>query len=276
MRKLNIDIIENIITRCVQNVRNHLVENNISDDIVGYNPYGDASKKFDIEAEDALTDCIKENLKDVIILGEEKGIRSFGSKQLVIMIDPIDGSTNYESDIPWSAISIAVGISRNGRTSLRDTIFALLSEVSRDRIYIYRGGEVKIIGKKITRRKTPKRIVLGYFDSSRTFKALELYMHLHGNTKILRILGSASLDIISVAFGNAEIFIDTRGKLRNIDIVAALRIALALGAKAFIFGYKDPLDIPIDEVVKVNCIVGFNEEYLAKALEVVKQISVRD
>ncbi|MEM4040293.1 MAG: hypothetical protein QXM83_00580, partial [Ignisphaera sp.] len=132
---------------------------------------------------------------------------------------------------------------------------------------------VKAIGIDVKRRTDPKNIVLGYFDSYESFKALELYTKNCEGFKVLRILGSAALDIISVALGNAEVFIDVRGrKLRNIDIVAALRIALALGAKAYIPGYRDPLELPLDTTVKIDCIVGFNDAYLRKVLKVLEKI----
>lgn len=269
---ISVNAIEEPVLKCVQRVRQHLISNTVRDEEVGRNPYGDVSKYFDVEAEDMLVDCILNNVRDAVIISEERGVELHGNGRWVVMVDPIDGSTNYESDIPWSAISVVVGVNRGSGSRLSDAVLALVAELARDRIYLYRDGEVRIIGKQVVRKKTPKKVVLGYFDSAKTFKPIELYLALHGGSKVLRVLGSASLDILSVALGGAEVFIDVRNKLRNFDIAAALRIALSLGAKAYVFGHEDPLSIPIDSVVRVSCIVAYDEKYLAKTLEILNQI----
>lgn len=270
---LNIDRIEYSVISCVNKAKSILVLEEPSDRVVGVNPWGDLSKEFDIRIEEALVSCLKDELRDIVIVGEERGIQSYGERKLIAMIDPVDGSRNYEADIPWSAISIAIANGKKDSPKLGDVFFALLAEISRNRIYIYREGIVKAIGTDIKRRRDPKNIVLGYFDSYESFKALELYIKNCEGFKVLRILGSAALDIVSVALGNAEVFIDIRGhKLRNIDVVAALRIALALGAKAYIPGYRDPLELPLDTTVKIDCIVGFNDTYLRKVLKILEKI----
>ena len=269
---LNLDEVEGKVLRCVQSAVNYLNTNRSSDEAVGINPYGDISKRFDVESDELLHKCISENLRDVVIVSEESSIRSYGTGKFVAIVDPIDGSTNYEADIPWSAVSVAIGLSKDGKTTLNDVVLALVAEVSRNRVYLYREGEVKILGANISRKSKPKHIVLGYFDSPQSFKALDLYMSYYGDKRVLRVLGSAALDIINVGLGNAEVFIDVRNKLRNVDIAAALRIALAMGAAAVAIGYPTPLDIPIDRVVRVGCVVGFDHEYLMRALEVLRQI----
>lgn len=270
---LDIDSVSNAVLMCVQKVRRYLLSGKTSDEVVGYNLYGDISKTFDVEAENMLVSCLNSTVGDIIIVGEERGIRAFGEKRWIALVDPIDGSTNYEADIPWSAISMAIGAYKGGRVRLRDVLLAVLAEIPRDRIYIYRNGVVSAFGTSVRRRSTPKKIVLGYFNSYETFNALELYSKTYGGSK-LRVLGSAALDILSVALGNAEVFIDVTNRLRNFDVAASLIIALHLGAKAYVSGYEDVLDIPIDDVVRVNCVVGFDNGYLVKALEILKRIGL--
>lgn len=275
---MNIDIVENKIIKCINNARSILISKELSDKVVGINPLGDISREFDVETEEVLASCLRDELVDVIIIGEEKGVQIHGEKKFVVMIDPVDGSTNYEADIPWSAISIAVANGDKNEPKLSDVFLAVVAEVVRDRIYIYSDGVIKILGSKnIVRKNKPKNVVLGYIDSYTSYKILKLYSKSYNRFKVLRILGSAALDILSVGLGNAEVFIDLRkNKLRNIDIAAALRIALALGAKAFIPGYKNSLDIPVDRIVRVSCIVGFNDFYLGKVLEILKRIDFQD
>lgn len=154
-------------------------------------------------------------------------------------------------------------------------VLAVVAEIARERIYMYKEGEVVISDANTKRRSSPKKVLLGYFDDYQSFKVLELYMKNYGKYKF-RVLGSAALEIISVGLGNADVFIDLRNMLRNFDVAASLRIAIALGAKAYIPGYEDPLDMPIDRVVRVNCIVGFDDNSLAKVLEIMKQATFQD
>lgn len=272
---LNYLDLEDKVLKCAEKTRQYLLSGSTPDTAIGYNPYGDISKAFDLEAEDILANCLADELKDVVIIGEEKGIRSYGSAKYIAIIDPVDGSRNFEADIPWSSISIAIGLNRGSRTCLRDVILAIVSEIQRNRIYVYSNTQVKVLGSNIGRKTTPKGIILGYFDDVNSLQALDTYLKTYGESKVLRSLGSAALDIVSVGLGNAEVFIDIRNKLRNLDVAAALRIALTLGSYAYVFGYSDPLDIPIDGVVKVSCIVGFNKEYLENALKVLWRTASR-
>lgn len=274
--QLNYAYLEDKVLMCIEKTKRYLLSGSIPDTTIGYNPYGDLSKVFDIEAEDILASCLANEIKDVVIIGEEKGIRTYGSAKYIAIIDPVDGSRNFEADIPWSSISVALGLNKGNRTCLRDVVIAIVSEIQRHRVYIYDGVQTKILGSNISRRDSPKGIILGYFDSINSLRTLEMYMKSYGESKVLRSLGSAALDIVSVGLGNAEVFIDIRNKLRNFDVAAALRIALALGSQAYVFGYSDPLDMSIDGVVKVSCIVGFNGEYLGNALKVLQRITSPD
>ncbi|ADM28511.1 inositol monophosphatase [Ignisphaera aggregans DSM 17230] len=261
---MDINEIKMGIVKCVDNVRRYLL-GETPRGIVGNNVSGDISKEFDLIAEDILSNCLREVLGEVMIIGEERGLRQYGSRWIAI-IDPVDGSTNYDAEIPWASISIA--IARGGRSNtLKDIEFAIVSEIFRDRMYVYDYGDVRIGERKIYRGVIPKPIVLGYFESYSTYKPLENYIRNRNEKLTIRSLGSAALDIVYVGMGNAEVFIDARAKLRNVDISAALRIAMALGAKAYVCDYRDPLDIPIDRIERIKFIlVGFNDRYLDIAL----------
>jgi len=269
---LNIEYIKDAALACVEKARQYVFSDSISDVPVGLNPSGDVSKTFDVEVEKILINCLVDRLKDVVIVSEESGTRVYGSARFVVLMDPVDGSVNFESDIPWSATSIAIGLNRYGGATLRDVVFALVSELQRNRTYVYSSGNVDILGTKNKRRYTPKKVVLGYFNSVQSLRAIELYMGSYTGERVLRVLGSAALDIINVALGNAEVFIDIRNKIRNLDVGAALKIALALGSKAYIAGFDNPLDLPIDRILKIGCVVGFNDVYLSKALEALRRI----
>lgn len=258
-----------MLINCVNNVRKYLESSSISFDVVGYNPFGDVSKRFDVEAENILRKCIVDSLKDVVFIGEEEGVNIYGNPKWVVIADPVDGSTNFSSDIPWASISVAIAPYRRGAT-IKDVSTAIVAEIFRSRAYVFNNGFVKIYGASEERKKIPAPIVLGYFEFLEAFTPLLRYLSLSSRRLTIRSLGSAALDIVYVGLGNAEAFIDVRAKLRNVDVVAAIRIATALGAKAVECsnGLRDALDIPIDVPEKVKCLaVAYDDSVLDNLLK---------
>ncbi|MCS7111553.1 MAG: inositol monophosphatase family protein [Ignisphaera sp.] len=260
------------IILCINSVLNYLRSCGVSNNVVGFNMFGDASKEFDLVAEDILVNCIVKALNDVLIVGEERGVRKYGRGEWVAVIDPVDGSTNFDAGIPWSSISVALarGTSKSHIT-LKDVVLAIVAEIFRDRIYIYRNGSVEVIGGRSARRSPPRPVLLSYFETPNSYKPVENYMLMRGRVA-LRSLGSAALDIVYVGLGNAEGFIDVRSKLRNVDVAAALKIALAMGARAHICNTNDVTDVQLDNLIKVECVVvGYDDVYLAKLMEAVQK-----
>lgn len=269
-----INMFENLKTSiivCINKVLDYLRSGRASDIIVGSNVSGDVSKEFDIVAEDILTHCITSVLDDVVVVGEERGIRRYGSGKWIAVIDPVDGSSNFDAGIPWSSVSVAVARrTSNNRTTLENVVLAIVAEIFRDRMYIYRDGSIEFTGNGISRKSFPKSILLGYFETPEAYRPVERYVSQRGRVA-LRSLGSAALDIVYVALGNAEGFIDVRSKLRNVDIAAALKIALTMGAKAYVCNFTDAMSIPLDDLVKIACIaVGYDEVHLLKLVDAIE------
>ncbi len=257
------------VLNCVESVRAYLRSSSVSYDVVGQNPFGDVSKGFDVEAERIAEKCLAQVLGEVAFLGEETGLRVSGTPKWIAVIDPVDGSTNFTYDIPWASISLAIAPYRES-ARVRDVTLAVVAEVFRNVTYIYRSGSVEVLGaKRCGRRAQPAPIVLGYFDNECSHKPILKYTSSNARKLAIRSLGSAALDIVYVGLGNAEAFIDSRAKLRNVDVVAAIRIATALGAKAVDCsnGFRDALDIEVCEERRVSCLaVAYSDEQFNRVL----------
>lgn len=263
--------LETRIVACINSALNYLRSGSVSSKIVGMNVSEDTSREFDLVAEDILVSCIVNTLNDVVVVSEERGVRRYGEGRWIAIIDPVDGSTNFDAEIPWSSVSIALARSSGeSSTTLKDIVFAVVAEVFRDRMYIYRDGAVEVLGGGATRRSTPKPILLGYFETIESYRPVWNYMKVRGRVA-LRSLGSAALDIIYVGLGNAEGFIDMRSRLRNVDVAAALRIALTMGAGAHLCSVDSVANMQLENIAKVGCIVaGYNDGYLTKLLEAIQ------
>ncbi len=220
---------------------------------VGYGYSGDESREFDLVSERIILRTLKEYLNDVVLVSEESGVSGEGS--WIAIVDPVDGSVNFEAGIPIAAVSI--GLARNSReVSIRDIEAAVVAEVFRDVIYYFdKQSGFRTIGLDIKRRSQPGRILLGYADSAKSFEPLVNIMKNYGSDIRLRSLGSAALDIIYVALGAALGFVDARAKLRNVDIAASVAIANHLGSYAYLCNGTDLTSMRIDKVHRLECVV---------------------
>jgi len=248
-----------------------------SSEVVGRGSFGDVTKAFDKEAEEAAIKSLQEDLRNVLIVSEEVGVMKLGDlsrPEWVVIMDPVDGSTNFDAGIPWTAVALAGARWRSEGVRVKDVEAAVVAEVFRDVIYEFSvDSGVKVNGEPANRRSPPAKVLLGYFEVPEAYNVVPEYWSVRGGRAALRSLGSAALDIISVGLGRAEAFVDARAKLRNVDVAASLRIVHELGSvggRCVESGVETAMDIRIDTMVKVPClIVGYDEKYfnmLARAV----------
>lgn len=246
---------------------NYLRETRRSAAVVGVNASGDTSKIFDVESEEIIFTELRRGIKDCFLfVSEESGVRNFcKDPRWVVVVDPVDGSINYEAAIPWVSISLAVAPFKEDVT-LDDVVYATVYDLFRGVDYSFDVDEgVTTAGASVLRNPKPPSVVLGYFEAPESYRIVPEYWSERGSRASLRSLGSAALDIVYVGLGNAEAFIDTRARLRNVDVAAALRIATALGAKARVCGESDVNSLHLREVRRVECLlVGYDESYLER------------
>lgn len=91
-------------------VRQFLLSNQASSKTVGKNPKGDNTKEFDFETEKRVIDFLLKNYPNSRILTEEVGLINESIKDFdyLFVIDPVDGSANFERGIPMVGFSVAV------------------------------------------------------------------------------------------------------------------------------------------------------------------------
>lgn len=243
------------VTRAVMYLRSAYVGR----ELVGLGRGGDVSREFDVVAEEVIARTLRAYLGGVRLVAEERG--SVGDGPWLAVVDPVDGSLNFEAGIPVASVSI--GIARNTeRASIGDIEAAVVAEVFRDAIYLYdRRGGFKAIGVDARRRERPSGILLGYFETAESFEPYLRLAKIAGSRPRLRSLGSASLDIVYVSLGIAMGFVDARAKLRNVDVAPSIAIASGLGAGAYLCDGTSARSVTIRDVTRVEClVVGYDEE----------------
>ncbi len=168
---------------------------------------------------DVVADAVALDLLDtagVGVLSEESGLRR-GDADLVVIIDPIDGSTNASHQLPWYATSLCA-VDREG-----PRVSVVVNQASGVRYHAVRGGGAYRDGQRIAASTTKE-----FRDAIVALSGLPP-RHLGWNQ--FRALGAAALDLCAVADGTLDAFMDcSRNALGVWDYAGALLVCQESGA----------------------------------------------
>jgi fructose-1,6-bisphosphatase/inositol monophosphatase family enzyme len=164
--------------------------------------------RIDLVADDAALAVLR--AAGVGILSEESGLEDRGN-DLVVVVDPVDGSTNASRGIPWYATSLCAVDEHGPRAAL------VVNLATGTRYQAVRGGGatrdgVRIRPSGVTRVEDALVVLNGY---SPTYLRWRQY----------RALGASALDLCSVADGLADGTIDcTHDALGPWDYLGAMLV----------------------------------------------------
>lgn len=126
-------------------------------------------------------------------MSEESGLHD-GGRELVVVLDPLDGSTNASRDLPWYATSLCA-VDRDGaRAAL------VVDQAGGLRFEAVRGGGARVDG-------TPLR-PSGVTDVASSIVGLSGYPPWWFGWKQFRALGAVALDLCAVAGGRLDAYVD--------------------------------------------------------------------
>lgn len=147
--------------------------------------------RLDLVADEAALRVLRRG--GVGILSEESGLEDPGSG-IVVVVDPVDGSTNASRDLPWYACSLCA-VDDDG------PLAALVVNLATGRRYsAVRGGGA-------FRDGLPAR-TSAVTDLSRAVVVLNGYAGQHLGWRQYRALGATALDLCAVADGSVDATID--------------------------------------------------------------------
>ena len=204
---------------------------------------GDNSLKMDLIAENIF---IKHLEKFGNIYSEECGLLST-NKECTIIIDPLDGSNNFYSNLPYYGTSVA--LQKNGIT-IAGFVTNLVSSV-----IIYRAfdDEIKYFSLLKETNFTPINLSKTKFSIfERAYEYPAICNFLSKNNIKYRSLGAVAL---SLSEANNYDFVLYGGKIRDFDVAAALYICKEL------FIYRtDKILLISQNKQKINLIKEFINE----------------
>ena len=232
------DLLEDLAT-AVQ----HAVETIRGDpaEVLGRGADGAPSSRLDRVAEAAVLERLDDREEKVDVLSEEAGFVDRDGDVLLVL-DPVDGTHNALRGVPAFSVSLALGRSRLG--DIQEGLVRDL--VSGATYHAARGQGATLDGKPIhVRPYDPKDVLFTVYLGS---NAAEDATRIAKRVRRVRHLGAASLDLCLVARGAADMYFmhskEERLKLRACDIAAGTLIVREAGGQVLDLAGRE-LDIPL-------------------------------
>ncbi len=158
----------------------------------------------DRTAEEMILNALTHLLPEAGFIAEESGTKK--AAEFNWIVDPLDGTTNFVHGVPIYSVSIAL-------MQNEQIVLGVVYEISRDEcFYAWKDSPAWLNGENIrvssTQNLTDSLIATGfpYNDFSRMTGYLQLFDDLMRNSRGLRRLGSAAVDLAYVACGRFEAF----------------------------------------------------------------------
>lgn len=212
--------------------------------VVGRGAGGDPTVALDRLAEEIVVRHLEQAYRSgqrFHLISEEIGERDFGGSPL-ILVDPLDGSYNAKSGLPYYAVVLAA----TDGDRYRDVRFGYVQNlVTGDEFWAERGAGATRNGQRLIADPLPfdgEQIPLVQFDTPSGVDPRERARPIAARTEKVRQLGSAALNLCHVATGGISLQA-TPAPVRSFDLAAPLLILLESGGVASDFDGR-----PIDDV----------------------------
>ncbi len=168
--------------------------------------HSDFVSEVDKASEHEIVATVKRRLPSASVLGEELTPTALAGEGIVVIADPLDGTTNFLHGYPEYAVSIAIA---------RDGVLCagVVLNAARDEEFTARRGAGAFLnGKriKVSGLREPARALIGTGFPFKTLDKLPLYLEQFSlvmrGTAGIRRAGSAALDLSNVACGRFDAF----------------------------------------------------------------------
>lgn len=182
----------------------------------------------DKASEQQIAEIVGRRLPDAVMLGEELSPNALSNSGIVVIADPLDGTTNFLHGYPEYAVSI--GVTREG-----ELCAAVVLNVPRgEEFTAISGGGAFLNGAriKVSSLREPRRALIGTGFPFRTVEQLPQYVRqfslVAAGTAGMRRAGAAALDLASVACGRFDAFWELT--LAPWDVAAGILLVREAGA----------------------------------------------
>lgn len=266
MKNENIKYWLDICSVISKNVEESLLEARKDPDLTSVTKIGadgTPTHKIDEYAENAAIDVLKDTGRSLILVSEEIGTIKIGeeSAEIVLIMDPLDGTTNAMKNIPCFGISIAIAPLDDdnalSKITLADVNIAFVKNFpTGDSYYAVKNRGAKKNGESIS--------VSGVEEAGRATLSTYLYRssrdmnNIYAHVRRMRIMGAIAIEMCFVAEGIYDVFLDTQA-VRVLDIAASQLIVKEAGGHISDI-YSNALSSQVDLNEKTTIIATPNKK----------------
>jgi len=211
---------------------------------------GDRTLVIDSQAEDVVfaeLDRLHGEGFRFTAVSEERGVVDYGTDEVLVVIDPLDGSLNAKRGLRAHSVSIAVA---NGPT-MADVVFGYVYDFGPREEWTARAGEgawlngVRIADPPPERRTDDGRLEILALESSDPRYMAPKMEALSETTYRIRAIGSIAISLCQLAPTRVDGML-TLWRTRAVDVAAAQLIVREAGGLVAFPAFDDPLGAPLD------------------------------
>ena len=188
--------------------------------------------EFDREAEDIIISGLIESGHGFEVITEERPIFTTSPDPAYrIVIDPVDGSTNVERGIMTAAVSIAV-LPIDAPIGPEHVQWSLVGELFSGTVYqAQQGGGTYRNGKRcqVSETRHIQDCIAGMNFDGRDLEVLQKLVIEKPTIRKVRRTGSSAMDVVYVASGAYDAYIDIGDVITAESFLASLHIVLEAG-----------------------------------------------
>lgn len=171
--------------------------------VLGTGASGDKTYQIDKVAEDIIISGLEKAGEGLTIISEEIGIKDIRGGGKKVLIDPIDGSRNAISGIPFFSTSIAL---LDGDRVGDITLAYIVNLINGDEFWAEKGKGAFLNGKKIKTQGDDVFYLIAY-EAQAPHKDILRIIPLLSKSRKTRCFGSTALDLAYLASGAISVFV---------------------------------------------------------------------
>lgn len=235
---------------------------------------GDVSFPVDRVAEEAAM-AVLAKVGDLRLVTEETGVHDIGEPRATVVLDPVDGSHNARTGIPFHAVSAAL-CPLDARLGTVEA--ALVRNLATGQTYeAEKGGGARLDGEPCRPSDVTERWTCGFElwspdeehgSPDRAF--WDRVVHVMERARRVRGLGSLALDLALVASGSLDVFVDVRGFARTLDTSAGYLLVKEAGGVVTDDRGRSLDDAPLDLTTTRRLVAAGNQAVHAEVLELLR------
>ncbi|MBF0541985.1 MAG: hypothetical protein HQK91_11115 [Nitrospirae bacterium] len=213
---------------------------------------GDSTFPFDKACEDIILSMLDDSKEPLSIISEENGYSEINGGGRRVIIDPLDGSRNATTGIPFFCTSIAAA---DGDTIGDINLCYIINLISGDEFWAEKDSGAFLNEGRIFTSKSEKIEVVLY-ETHNTTKDMQRLLPLFKQSHRIRCFGTIAMDLSYLSMGAASIAINP-SKSRTFDFGGGWLLVKEAGG---IFTDTNGSDIS-----KVKLGLGHETNYIASA-----------